>query len=524
MKDNKIMHMPYKELLDFSPNSHQQLYSYVDHVENLLSEIKEAHIDIYYNFAKDEEVDIQKTRRLQKIKAELINSSGFYKNIVECKFSNIDVNVKQKVKALKRLYVEQQVLNSEYLFRVEKKINLIASNHYKKIKLTVNQFENEMRFQASALKRKCLYGNLPMMGGELEKHIKELVQTQNQIAKENKFDFYSNLLLENQGMEIPKLKALIMSFEERTRELYTYYYKKESDNLGLKKVRHFDLMHLFSRKEFEHPLLNIDSTEIILQIKNFLSDYGFLKNKSNIQIEYLGKSNFPAVTMFKNKFEIKILINPSLKNLNILEVIFHEFGHALHAEYIRYDNFLFQGESTAFTEGMAQTIESLAKSREFLLHYIGLSENEYYEALEIWNKYYLLFIRRICSAVMTKIEIYENGGENINQIKFENDLKFLLVNQDINEMRWSYQELIGTKNQYSEARLIAFFIARSIESQYRELNQNNIIKFRDSLINSLWIPGGSIEWTEKIEEVLGNTLYIPSNGGLELGRGENSVY
>ncbi|PEP92449.1 hypothetical protein CN582_25250 [Bacillus wiedmannii] len=506
--------IPYSNLLNFVAQNEKSLSIYLANIEYIFNEIRNEEVTYFYNLATEKKVDRVLYNKTSFIKKSIFSSKGFHQNILENKFLNLSSILDRKIIILKQIYNDFILKDSVDLNRLQLQVNSL----YKDIEFHFPSFLKEMRFEQNRINRKDSYKSLPMIQGKLEETVDNIVGTRNELARELGFSDFSELNLSNQGLNIEDFQKLILNFEEETRDLFVYHFDREKTKLNMKNVNAFDVMYLFTRQEYKFKNGPWNANEYLSNIMSFLKKNDMFFEGSNITIEYMNHQQPPAITLFKDN-EIKILINKNLKGFNILELTFHEFGHAMHAQENLNKSFLLQGESTAFSEGMAQTIEILATSHEFLTNYMGLDEVEYQKSMEIKTKYYLYLMRKLCADSLTRIQYYKFGNKNFNEIKIQNDSKFLLLNQDKSSIHIAPNEIIGGLKEFTEASLLGFFIAKALEFKYTNKGRIDLPNFRDDIKQTLLRPGNEINWTEKMEQILKAGLFIPPNGGLITWKG-----
>ena len=208
--------------------------------------------------------------------------------------------------------------------------------------------------------------------------------------------------------------------------------------------------------------------------------------------------------------DIRVLANPQ-EGHNWYEILYHEFGHAIHNCFIEIPSFVIgAGESSAFQEGMAYIFQKFVMEKSWLEEYLELSPeviDDFIRQSKIKNCYWY---RRIITDSMFEYSIYENTEGDLNKRYKEFVSKNLFYDLPHN-FTYAYDPVYTTHPLYLYNYLLADVIAYQSINYCKEKNIDIFSpEFFEFLKKYYFKDGGLKRWYEKVAVATGSKLKAES--------------
>lgn len=244
--------------------------------------------------------------------------------------------------------------------------------------------ENEVRkilseSKDSALAEKAWKGYMGV-GAKVGETLGELVRLRNRLARELGFENYYVMRLKLQEIEPDELFELFDELDELTRGSFARL-KAEIDgarsaHFGIEagELRPWHFGDLFFQEAPPSGEVNLDDLvrekDLVALARTYYAGLGTpiddILGRSDLY-EKKGKSPHAFCTNIDRRQDVRVLCN--LKpNMNWMDTLFHELGHAIYDKYIGPDvPFLLREPAhSLITEGFAQMMGALVKNEEWL--------------------------------------------------------------------------------------------------------------------------------------------------------------
>ncbi len=487
----------------------------------------------------------KKEKAQNKIDEALSSVSLFdeIKSLREKKEKIVDPHLSRSVELLYLMYLEKQVplellkKSTSLANKVEK-----AFNSFRPVVQGKESTENDIR---SVLKnsvdsnlRKEAWEAGKKVGDILQKDLKELVITRNQIARHLKFSNFHEMQLFLNEQNGKDLIGLFDQLDDLTRVPFQKI-KAEIDNKlsQIYKVDVIDLQPWHYHDPFfqEAPAifgLDLDGpfkkADLLELSRKFYKGIGLPIDRviANSDLyEKKGKSPHAFCTDIDRSGDVRVLANIKPDDY-WASTLLHEFGHAVYSS--NNNNipstlpYLLRSECHILTtEGVAMMFERLTKRSSFL-RAMGLSveDAEKFDAAASMNlKHRLLIFSRWCQ-VMLRFEkaMYENPDQDLNSLWWSLVAKYQLVSSPKNRNAPDYASKIHIVSapvyyhNYMLGELFASQVHHSIAKElYPGKKTSEVIyegnaKVGEFMRNRIFSSGKVLSWNALVKFATGKEL------------------
>jgi oligoendopeptidase F len=207
--------------------------------------------------------------------------------------------------------------------------------------------------------------------------------------------------------------------------------------------------------------------------------------------------------------DTRILANPRDGQM-WYQVLFHEFGHAVHGSTAKGDGryLVALSDPGFFWEGVAVLFEKLAMRDHFLTKYIG--DTEKIKEFRHGAKARLAYrIRRLSLAGLFEYSLYLEPAsyENLQKRLADTAREYLLVEPANDPPTFTHDIFHITHPCYIQNYVLAEMMAYQILGASEAKGDDPWTEdFANRVVQNLLIPGGLVRWVDKIEGFTGKPM------------------
>ena len=372
-------------------------------------------------------------------------------------------------------------------------------------------------------KRKEIYEALNGGGELIAKDLVKLVKIRNKFAVKKGYpDYFTMVLKESYNVDKDKLFKLLddlaVQTEKTSKKFYMQHYQKLADafNISVDKLRPWHYGLVMEDNPFKQANKYIKNKDDLLPLtKKLYEKMGWDIDKMPIQYDIFPREN-------KNQHDIcfridcpndiRILANLREEDMNSIEVLNHEDGHAVYDNGIsNHIPYLDRGPaSSAATEAVAMLMESLPyRENQFLQENLNMPK-ALAEKLEKKRKEYLVhFVRAYLLLINFEKEMYENPNQDLDKLWFNLGKKY--CNKNIPEKttnEWAnishFLTHPGYLQNYLRAEIMAAQIYKSVTDKFGPMTQNPQVA--NYFTTKMFKPGSILTEDEVLIRLTGSPL------------------
>jgi len=424
-----------------------------------------------------------------------------------------DVLLKRKLELLKQEFLRARVSSEPQIFALKNKLEYQIINFTPEMdgkKYSRSELYNIIEKSDNRKERKKAWEALTSLGKEIEDEVNLLVNLRNEKALALGYKSYGELSFFLEDIDRDKTSELLEQILSITEKPHRKLIEDCKEKLSTDTVYPWDI------KFYQHKYLtSVDDRYfpkegIINSIEKVLQKFRLNLKDLPITVEYC---DIPygglSLTMEPGK-DVRVLANPQ-EGHNWYEILYHEFGHALHNCFIEVPSFIIgAGEPSVFKEGMGYIFQKFVLQKPWLEEYLHLPNeviDEFIRQSKIKNCYWY---RRIITDCVFEYSIYEDTKGDLNKRYKEFASKNLFYELP-EDFIYSYDPVYTTHPLYLQNYLLADVIAyQSIN--YCKSNGINIFspEFFEFLRKYYFRDGAVKRWADKIKEATGSKLKAES--------------
>lgn len=374
-----------------------------------------------------------------------------------------------------------------------------------------------------------------VQGQKLVTDIVKMVKDRNEFAVNFGYTDFYQLTLESKDQTPEQIEKILEEIELKTRDQY-FEAKRVIDKLLAKKYnlsaedlkpwlyndeRSSYLPEKF-RRQMDSLFINIDP---IKKAESFFEGIGspVADVFANSDLEYRPKkSSVTAMINVDFKNDIRLISSIQKTHEGMVRMM-HLGGHAAHYKSISDQvPYLLKTPNYALGEGVARYYESLASNYNWLKSTV-LPDTVHQKQLILVCEHLLqvdrLFrCRRLLAMAHFEREIYQNPNQNLDNLWYEVNLKYLGLNyeKDKNFGSWAANKFSTSLSCNTHNLVLADVFAAQLQHAIEKRvlkngNYTNNSEIGEYLENNLYKYGNTVTWEKLIEKATGeplNTAYF----------------
>jgi peptidyl-dipeptidase A len=362
-----------------------------------------------------------------------------------------------------------------------------------------------LRKDPDRLKRKAAWESSAELSRKIENDVKKLVKKRNQKAQKLGYKTYVDFSLTLDMIDRNELHKLYKELDKLSESSYRSVIEDMKEKLQIEQLEPWDIS--FAIDQFvKPPDEHFPKDKMILKVIELVESWGIDTRKLPILMKQadipFGGLCFPI----RIPTDVRIVSNPR-DGHRFYSTLFHEYGHALHACFVRQKHYPLKLDVGCFNEGMAVILQHFTTDPEWLSENTALSEKEITRFVKATRASLLLRLRGLMALSIFEFQAYENPDQDLNKLWSRTRAKYLLVSEN-ETPQWAAQSIYTTHPVYFQNYVLAEMIAAQTLQHLKEkygglLNNKKIAEF---LIENYYAPGSSVDWPEKVRKATGRRL------------------
>jgi len=325
----------------------------------------------------------------------------------------------------------------------------------------------------------------------------ELLRRRNALAAAQGYDTYADLALGLSGLDRGETEDLLRRLAEATEPGYRTALEAAAAAEGLDVVEPWDVSYLVERA-FPVPPGLFPKARVPANADRLVRAFGVDPESLGIRVVCRDIPFAGLSVPVDPPRDIRILANPQ-DGYGYLRVVYHEYGHALHAACAGEASALLRMEPPVFGEAMAQVWAWFAAYPEWLTS-LGLEGRDVRQAVAAHRLSVLHTARARAAEALWELRAYEAPTQDLTALAATLEGHYLLCRpQPVH--RWAASPFPSAypvyRQNYVLAELVAAATHRVLRDGYGDDVIGNPAVFR-GLAESYWRPAGLVPWQEKV--------------------------
>jgi oligoendopeptidase F len=492
--------------LTSGPKDEVELKKFLDGLENGLENIeKEYGETLWKKYLRETCDDLE---AIERRRSEIILNNQHFSMVREWKTKARNPILSKRLLALERIFLRERV---EAMPDVSFARNRIIEQHiaFRPIVLGKQMDRTDvdeiLRKEPDASKRKAAWESFSEYSQRVEKEVVKLIKLRNKHAQELGYKTFVDYSLSQNLIDSSELLKLFEELDEPTESTIRAVLDEVKQKLCISQLEPWDVFYVMD--QFVSPPDKYFPKELMLsKIESLVRSLGVNPERLPILVKQADIPFAGICFPIKIPTDMRILVNPR-DGHRFYKTLFHEYGHALHGCFINQPSYALKIEVGCFAEGTARIIEQFTSDYFWLRENTPLSDDETRRFVKAQKALRLLRIRNFIGTSIFEYKAYEDPDQDLNKLFSEVWAKYMFVCEN-ETPRWATEAAFVTNPIYLQNYVLAEMIAaQTIEHLEKKsgklLDNRQVSRF---LIENYYSPGGSVDWSEKIERATGSRL------------------
>jgi len=480
--------------------------AFMDEVEDRMEKIEiEYNETLWKKYLREPCGDLNE---IEKRRSEILLNDQYFNIVKTWKPKARDPLLRKRLRSAERIFLKERVEALNDIFQLRNRIN---EQHigFKPVVLGKVMDRTDvyeiLRKDPDSKRRKTAWESFSELARKIEREVTELLDKRNMHAQELGYKTFVDYSLSLDLINKNELLRMYKELEELTTKSLRSVLDEIKQKLGIDQLEPWDLSYAINQF-VKPPDQHFPKDKIIPKVKDLVRSFGIVPEKLPILIKLADIPFGGLCFAIKIPTDIRIVSNPR-DGHRFYDVLFHEYGHALHDSSIQQKHYVLKNEIGCFNEGMATILERFATNPDWLKENTELSNEEISRFVRAEKAARLLRLRSLVALSTFEFRAFENLDQDLNGLWSKTQAKYLFVSENPTP-QWAAQSIYTTHPVYYQNYVLAEMIAAQTiaylqQKHGRLLNNPQVSKF---LIENYYGPGASVDWPEKIEHATGQKL------------------
>ncbi len=483
-----------------------KLASFLDELEGRLESVDAEYGEtLWKKYLREPHGDLDE---IERSRSKIILNDDYFRVVKEWASRVKDKFLAKRVRAVERLLLGERVEASPDIFVFRNQIN------EKHIKFRPDVLGKEMdrtdvsemlRKDPDRSKRKAAWESFAELSRKIENDVKELVKKRNYNAKELEYQTYAEYSLTLDMIDKNDLLILYDKLDTLSKPSFSAILEEIKEKLQIEHLEPWDIS--FAIDQFvKPPDEHFPKDQIIPKIKELVKSWGIKTEELPILIKQADIPFGGLCFSIRIPTDVRIVSNPR-DGHRFYVTLFHEYGHALHACFVKQRHYPLKLDVGCFSEAMATILQHFTSDPDWLRMNTSLTSEEITRFVKATKASLLLRLRNLMALSIFEFLAYENPEQNLNKLWSRTQAKYLFVSEN-ETPQWAAQSIYTTHPIYFQNYILAEMIAaqtiRCLKEKYGQLLKN--ARIAEFLIQNYYSPGSSVDWPQKIEKATGTKL------------------
>lgn len=378
-------------------------------------------------------------------------------------------------------------------------------------KLSRSDLGKVMETEPDRARRERAYRANKALGNLIETDVLELFAYRNKLARELGSNDYVDLGFEQVDLIETELVALFEQVRELTQPAWEQILADISGKLHVDSLAPWDFNYYIHSILPSPPIERFPKSGIIPTFKRWLARCGGDLSALPIQVIEQDIPYGGLCVPIRLGKDIRILTNPR-DGLSWYNILFHEFGHGIHASLIDTSSHVVAGGDPSFLwEGIAGMYQWITDTPEFLHDEFGLTHEEIAQVTLQSRIRNILGYRNIAVACRLEWAIYR--GEPNPREHLRDLIRHYIGIEPPPNPSWAGDTLYTTHPLYHQNYLLMDLLAtQTISAMKQQLGHYPAPCMFDFISRHYIVQGGWTPWREKIIAATGAPLTASALG------------
>lgn len=485
-----------------------ELASFLSELEKRLEEIDVEYGEtLWRKYLREPHGDLDE---IERRRSEIILNDDYLRVVEEWAPRVRDKFLAKRVHLMKRLLLREHIEALPEIFALRNRIN----EEHIKFRPTVlgnevdrTEIREILRRDPDRSRRKAAWESSAELSRRVEGDVKELMKRRNRNARELGYKTYIDFSLTLDMMNKEELLKLYEDLDRLSESYFRSVVEEIKEKLRIERLEPWDIS--FAIDQFvKPPDEHFPKDKIIPKIKELVKSWGINTEELPILIKQADIPFGGLCFAVRIPTDVRIVSNPR-DGHRFYATLFHEYGHALHACFVKQRHYPLKLDVGCFNEGMAMILQYFTTDPDWLRMNTSLSEKEIARFVRATKASLLLRLRKLMAMSVFEFLAFENPEQDLNRLWSRTQAKYLFVSEN-ETPQWAAQSIITTHPAYFQNYILAEMIAaqtiQHLKERYGQLLNND--KVAEFLIQNYYAPGASVDWSEKVERATGRKLSV----------------
>lgn len=329
-----------------------------------------------------------------------------------------------------------------------------------------------------------------------------LLRRRNELARSCGYQTYVDMALGLSSLTRAEVVGLIDTVERSSSEAYRKALSEAAARSGIEVIRPWDVPYLVEQATAV-PAEPFARDQITPSLEATLRSFGQDPSRLNIRLVTRDIPFGGLCMAIDPPGDVRILSNPQ-DGHSYYTLLYHEYGHALHAVFAGHNSFILQEEPGVFAEGMAQVWGWFPYYAEWLREN-GFEAGPAEEVRRTQPVRLMARHRSFAASVMWEYRAYDDPDQDLAALDARMSERYrLAVGGDVPV--WAASPFPSNYPVYWQNYILADLIAAATHRRLKERFGDRILGnpevFR-ALAETYWKPGASKPWRERLRDFTG---------------------
>lgn len=363
--------------------------------------------------------------------------------------------------------------------------------------------------------RKAAWLAFGPLAATVEKDVLELMRRRNRIAQSLGYDDYPALALALVGLDRPTVDDLFAEIARATEAPYRAFLSQAAAALRAAQLCPWDLAFAVERlaalPDAAFPKHDLVAVSVALAEGLGLAHAARAVRLDFVDIPYAG-----LCFGIHPPDDVRILANPRDGHADYA-MMFHEFGHALHARHLDTPSPILRDEPGPFNESQACTLQRFAADPDWLVTRPGLDEAAISAYRRGWSQTMLVRLRTLIAqatfeyaayTVLARPTLHPKSGEPDLAPLYRQTMERYSLISWATFPGWADNPFWTSYPIYLQNYVVAEAVASQTHAELRRLFPALVGQpaVGTWLAEQYWLPAATIEWIDKVEYATGGRL------------------
>lgn len=342
---------------------------------------------------------------------------------------------------------------------------------------------------------------------EIEADVRELLVLRQALARQEGYDGYVSWALETSGLDRGCVEGFFREIRRRTDAPYRAWLKNAARRLSLDEgLRPWDLAFAADQERSLRNETRFPAAGPLAAVRTVAEGLGLGEAAAGVRVDLADIPYGALCYAVRPPEDVRILISPKDGRAHY-DVLFHEFGHALHWRCLGPLPPALRWESSAFNESMACLWERLVSESEEVVEHVNERPERLTRSGQGWAKRAIYRLRLRIAQATFEYRAYQAPDDDLLALYRDIHSEHLGVPYD-EVSAWSDNPFWTSHPVYLQNYVIGEAVASHTLAELRRRFGRLIGRPEVGawLVEQYYAPGASLPWPQKVSRATGEPL------------------